>query len=242
MDKGIGFSRKITLLWLDATATLCAETDDPLEIRERLEPILALDLQGKEARRKTIDVLLGVWHKSREVAPALRAEALEHFQSTASPTDRLWLHYGLVLVYYPFFRDVAAIIGQLGRRGELVGSTLVTERMFAMRGEIGALHRSVRYILSTLRSWELLTGTETRNAYEPAMQRSPASSIEIEKWLLAGALTAHPAEELPFADLARLPELYPFRFTVGIDHLRRDARFAIQRQGEGWDAVRVTMR
>ena len=40
MDKGIGFSRTITLDWLDATATLCLEQVEYLELRERLRPYI----------------------------------------------------------------------------------------------------------------------------------------------------------------------------------------------------------
>jgi hypothetical protein len=61
----------------------------------------------------------------------------------------------------------------------------------------------------------------------------------LEAWLLACALHAHPAEELPFADLVRLPELFPFRFTVTVDALRQRPRFDVQRQGPGWEMVRV---
>lgn len=59
----------------------------------------------------------------------------------------------------------------------------------------------------------------------------------LEEWLLAVALTAHPADELPFADLVRLPELFPFRFGLNVDQLRRSPRFDVYRQGSGWDAV-----
>lgn len=61
----------------------------------------------------------------------------------------------------------------------------------------------------------------------------------IEQWLLAVALAAHQAEELPFADLLRLPELFPFRFTLTGDDLRRSPRFEVHRQGLGWDMVRL---
>lgn len=57
--------------------------------------------------------------------------------------------------------------------------------------------------------------------------------------MLDCALRAHPAEELPFADLLRLPELFPFRFSIGTDDLRRYPSFAVQRQGSGWDMVRT---
>jgi hypothetical protein len=37
----------------------------------------------------------------------------------------------------------------------------------------------------------------------------------------------------------RLPELFPFRLTVGVKDLRHHPAFALQRQGDGWDMVRL---
>ena len=85
----------------------------------------------------------------------------------------------------------------------------------------------------------LCTKTEVRYVYEPRRQAFGASSVELEGWLLACALRAHPAEELPFADLVRLPELFPFRFTLAVTDLRADGRFDVQRQGPGWEMVGV---
>jgi hypothetical protein len=41
------------------------------------------------------------------------------------------------------------------------------------------------------------------------------------------------------SDALRLPELFPFRFTVAVSALRPDSRFAVQRQGPGWEMVRL---
>ena len=237
MDKGIGFDRNLYLTWLDAVAAFCSETDDPIEIRARLEPVVGLDLKGIDARRKTVDVLMGIWVKSARVVPALRADAIKYFQSASVPTDRLWLHYGLTLVYYPFFRECVAITGQLGRLGGVVTTKVLKERMAASRGQLGSLKRSVERVVSTLRRWGILVDSDQRYAYIARPQALTASDRDIELWLLACALRAHPAAELPFADLVRLPELFPFRFIVGVEDFRRSPRFEVQRQGAGWDAV-----
>ena len=63
--------------------------------------------------------------------------------------------------------------------------------------------------------------------------------MELEAWMLAAALTAHLADELPSADLARLPELFPFRTAINLNDLRRSNRLLIHRQGMGWDMVRL---
>lgn len=54
---------------------------------------------------------------------------------------------------------------------------------------------------------------------------------DVEAWLLSCALHAHPAEELLFADLLRLPELLPFQLQLGLEQVRRVAPVAVQRQG-----------
>ncbi len=242
MNKGIGFNRTIFLPWLNAAAGLCAETDDPAEIRARLEAVVGQDLKGVDARRKTIDILINVWLKSADVAPALHAEAVSWFQATQVPDDRLCLHYGLAMVYYPFFRECAAIIGQFGRHEGTITNRMVKQRLVAERGHLGSLDKAEERVVASLRNWGMLTESDQRYAYAPQRQILTASNTDLEAWLLACALRAHPAEELPFADLLHLPELFPFHFTLTVDHLRTHPWFGVQRQGTGWNMVRVVSR
>ena len=60
---------------------------------------------------------------------------------------------------------------------------------------------------------------------------------ELQLWLLSAALLAHPSEELPFSELVRLPEFFPFRLTIGVQDVRESARFEVNRQGMSWDMV-----
>ncbi len=239
MDKGIGFNRSIFLPWLDATAAFCAETADPAEIRERLELVVGQDIASAVNRRKAIDILVNIWVKSAGIAPALRDEAITYFQATPIIGDRIWLHYGLTVLYYSFFREVTAAIGQLGRQENSITPAMVKQRLIAGRGQLGSLEKAVERVVASLRNWGILTESEKRYAYVPKRQCFSASSANLEAWLLACALRAHPAEELPFADLLHLPELFPFRFTLTVDHLRAHRWFEVQRQGAGWDMVRV---
>jgi len=241
MDKGIGFNRSIFLPWLDATAAFCAETDDPSEIRERLELVVGQDIASAVNRRKTIDILVNIWVKSARIAPTLRDEAVTHFQATPIIGDRIWLHYGLTTLYYSFFREVTAAIGQLGRQEDSITPAMVKQRLIARRGQLGSLEKAVERVVASLRNWGILTESEQRYAYVPKRQGFSASSADLEAWLLACVLRAHLAEELPFADLLHLPELFPFRFTLAVDHLRAHPWFAVQRQGAGWDMVRVVL-
>ena len=111
------------------------------------------------------------------------------------------------------------------------------QRMVSSMGDLGSLDRSVERICASLTDWDILPATN-RSTYQPVRQAFSTSSPAIEVWLLTCALSAHPAEEIPYADLIRLPELFPFNFTIGIDQLRNQSGFTIQRQGIGWEMVR----
>ena len=119
---------------------------------------------------------------------------------------------------------------------------MVRDRLIAQRGQLGSLERSLRYVLASLRQWGIISEIEHKRIYQANPQSFSASQVTVELWLLACALQAHPAEEIPFADLLRLPELFPFRFTVTLDHLRKDARFNVHREGSGWEMVGLATR
>ena len=242
METSIGFRRNIYRHWLDAAAAFCAETADTREIRVRLEPIVEQTVKREDNRRQAIDILINIWVKTGEAHPALRHEAVVLFAQSEAAGDRLWLHYGLTLLRYDFFRLGAMIIGQLSAYSDELTPADVKKRVFAEIGQLGAADKATERVIFSLRNWGILVDGERRAAYRPLRHTLGASSRTIEEWLLAAALTAHPAEELPFNDLIRLPELFPFRFTLGVDDLRGSRLFEVHRQGLGWDMVRLAPR
>ena len=238
MDKNIGFNRNIRLAWLDAAAALAAETNDRAEMRARLEPIVEEEIASAVNRRKAIDILINIWGKTDAVASRLRDEAVERFGGAATAAERLWLHYGLTLVYYPFFRETAAAIGQLSRHGDAITPGGVKQRLVTARGQLGSLDKATERVIFSLRDWGILVPAAQRNAYRPVERAHATGDVGLEVWLLACALRAHPAHELPFADLVRLPELFAFAFAVALDDVRRSPHLEVQRQGAGWELVR----
>lgn len=236
MDKGIGFSRTVTLDWLDVTATLCVQKVEPSKIRQQLAEVIAGTVNGIEAQRKTLDVLSAIWIKSENVSPQIHNTAIELFPTLTSPQERLWIHYGMALLYYPFFRKCVAAIGQTSRTDELITRKLIKERIAGDYGHLGALDRSVERIIASLTDWGVLANTDQKNKYKIVI-RYFTSSETIQSFLLNCALFAHPSEGIPFEDLIRLPEIFPFKITIGVDNLKRDDRFEVHRQGGGLDLV-----
>ncbi len=239
MDKGIGFWRNIRLSWLESAAACRQRGMGAAEMRQHLDAIVAETITGARSRRGVVAILVKVWLGGRDLSPDLHDEAVRFLERLESPEERLWLHYGLTLLAYPFFRAVAAEVGKLGRQGEPVTPGVVKRWLVAQRGNLGSLDKAVERVLFSLRDWGLLEGTERRNVYAVRHGICTTADPELELWLLACALRAHPAEGLPLLDLVRLPELFPFRLTVGADMLRRRERFMVVREGGGWDAVRL---
>ena len=239
MDKGIGFSRTIMLDWLDVTASLCIQKIEPAKIRQQLAETISGTVHGTDAQRKTIDVLMAIWIKSKKTVPGIHRLALDIFPSLTTTNERLWLHYGMALAYYPIFRKCTNAIGQISRTEETITRKVIKDRIAADYGHLGALDRSVERIIASLANWGVLLATAERSIYKIQLQNYKTQNKMLEAWLLACALEAHPSEGIPFNDLVHLPELFPFQLSIGIDAVRKDPLFEVHRQGGGLDIIRL---
>ena len=237
-DKGIGFARTVTRSWLDMAANMRLDTSDARDLRAALDKNLEPTLKGKEFRRKTIDVLLGIWHKSETESPELHATALRLYEQAYTSEEHLWLHYGLALIQYPLFRLVTAVIGQLGRLNDVLTRKEIKAQVAAEMGHLGDLDRSIERICASLTEWGLFPEAEKRYTYRPAVNTLRTENTALQTWLLACALHAHPADALLVSDLLRLPELFPFDLNgLSAAQLARSGWFEVTREG-GWDMVR----
>jgi len=228
MNRMIGFDRKLQLDWLDATVGLCQESLDPGVIAGRLRQHLADEVEGTEARRKTITVLLRIWVNVPAEHERLRDEAL-HLATQVNPADRLWLHWGMSLLAYPFFRDVAATVGRLSNLQGTFSQAQVQRRMIENWGQRTTLQRAVRRLLRTFISWDVLRETNVRGSYDVAPPRQ-TENRELALWLLECTLQAN-GSEVPLMALVQSPQLFPFDLTPFAGSLRRSERFVISREG-----------
>lgn len=237
LDKGLGFIRNINLTWLDAAAESRLRNNDLQSMRHDLDEHLGREITGIESRRKTIDVLVAIWYRSVEIDSELFNRALDFIPQVAL-NERIWLHYGLTLLYYPFFRQTAAIVGQFAKTGEPVTRLAVKNRLAAELGHLGSLNRAAERVVASLVDWGALEHQKKGNTYIPQLQVFKTENMNLQSWFLSCALTAHPSSQLPFSDLIRLPELFPMHISVNLDALRKSPAFKIQRQGM-WDMVSV---
>lgn len=229
MSQAIGFDRRLQLNWLDVTAGFCQEGLDPFVIGDKLDRQLADEIQGNEARRKTITVLKRIWVLVPESDEPLRDEALR-LVAQVDPGERVWVHWGMALLAYPFFRDVAATVGQLGHLQGGLSQAQVLRRMVESWGERTTLVRAAQRVLRTFVEWNVIRDTEVRGSYDLAPVRQ-TDNRGLALWVLACALASSETERMPLAELGRLAYLFPFDLLPFLPEVRRAERFRVSREG-----------
>ncbi|MDR3576953.1 MAG: hypothetical protein P4L50_24070 [Anaerolineaceae bacterium] len=237
MEKRVGLSRTVRLDWLDAVASMCVENLPSNEIRLQLDKLVEPAQPGPVERARIVDTLVRIWVKAE---PKLKANAIELFPHLSSREDRLWLNYGLILAQYLFFRLCAAALGQIARTEDTTTRKMVRDRVAAEMGNLGSLERAIERLFKTWVDWGILVPAGNNLIFRINSHNIPTSNLELEKWVLSCALSAHPADAIPFADLTHLPELFPFRFSITVDALKKEEKFEVQRQGGGLEMVRIT--
>jgi len=237
--KTIGFDRDIQLDWLDATATWAGQGLSVPEIRSNLDDLLEGKVKRtgqRSARDKTMTVLLHVWVQVPALLVPLRDEGLSLLQDR-SRRDRLPLHWGMCLATYPFFRDVAAVIGRLlGLQGS-VALSQITRRTTETWGERSTVIRAARRIARSLVQWEVLTETGERGVYSVGPRAQLASRDPIGPWLAEAGLSNCDRQSRPLRSLVASPELFPFALQLSSSQMRARRRLEVHRQGLDEDLV-----
>ena len=108
----LGIDRKIKRAWLDALLDHLTQTTDHEELRRFLDERLAEELPGHSSRAKSVGIALKIWSGIPANRVPLRDRAIA-LLPTISGQERVWLHWGMTSLAYPFFRDAAEVVGPL---------------------------------------------------------------------------------------------------------------------------------
>jgi len=201
----IGFDRLIRLRWLDRAALLAAELRDAEVLHQAVLAQLAGELPGAKARLNTASILTRIWWRTPDEQIPLRDEALTQMRG-CTPDERLLYHWGMCLLAYPLFRDVAATVGRLLRLQGVVRQAQVVSRISAAWGNRSTLDTAVPRIVRSFVDWGVLVVAEEKGAYLAGTQ-STLSRREMTSWLLTAVRNTRP-DDRPTGELLHTPELF----------------------------------
>jgi hypothetical protein len=235
MRQVVGISQKIKRAWLDAVLDRLAQTTDEAALRTFLDKRLKDELPGKESRAKTAGIILRIWSGIPAERIALRNRAVAMLPHI-SGQERIWLHWGMTALAYPFFRDTTEVVGRLLGLQDDFTTAQVQGRLLTTWGDRATSREAAQKLLNTLVDWEVLRSTKTKGKFLLARKMATASP-ELQLWLLEALLGASAADEIEAQQLLRLPESFPFTLSIGVADLRRHDGFDIHRQGLDMDMV-----
>lgn len=236
-QRTIGLDRPVKLEWLDAAAGRLASGDTPKAAREYVWDLLDGVVAGETAqtaRGKTLTVISRVWLTPPAGVVAMR-DAAVRVLSQASVDERLAIHWAMLCAAYPFFTDVAGLVGKsLGLNGEVALSQL-TRRLVDTWGDRSTIRPAVQRLVRSLVQWGVLREGGKVGLFLPVASKMPVSS-SIGELLIEGMLIAT-QRGMPLSQLVGHPGLFPFDVRVNVVALRRSERLRLHRQGDQTDLI-----
>jgi hypothetical protein len=234
MRKTVGISQKIKLAWLDAVLNHLVHTTDQKELRSFVDKHLRKELPGTESRAKASGIILRIWSgiPSEHIVLRDRAVAL---LPRISGQERIWLHWGMGALAYPFFRDLAEVVGRLLALQDDFTTTQAQARMLTAWGDRNTNKEAVQKLITSFLDWGVLRSP--KQGHFLLAQKMKTGMSDLQLWLLEVLLRASAADEIEVQRLLRLPEAFPFALTVRIGDLRKHEGFDIHRQGLDMDMV-----
>lgn len=219
LSKMLGFDRQIKKEWLDVTMELLTEGKSTQHIREMHERFMALDLPGKDARRKTRLVISRMWLDNNTKLVPLRKRALEILKENPEIDTRVF-HWGMSIATYPFFRDIATIIGKLIALQGNFKVSQVHDRIGKIWGGRSTLTRACSRVIQTMIMWEIIESTKESKSYTAVQKlRVAVRRKQVAQWLIYSLLLSRENGSVPVEEIGRSPELFPFSIEIGVDAL-----------------------
>lgn len=236
----IGFSRKLEQEWLDASASYAISSSDPSSAHALLKQMLGSVLPSSPKRgalEKTVTVLSRIWFDPDARVLGLRDRALSIID-IVDQTNRIAIHWAMVMASYPFFVDVVINIGRLIALNGMVSLAQIMLRMKELWGDRTTVPPAIRSVMRSLVSWGVLIKGEQYDSYtKPARVLHLKPSVSI--LLVEAILLDQESNSLPFSNLVSHPSIFPFQMDVQPHDLARTGMFLISRQGLDLELVEL---
>jgi hypothetical protein len=241
--KLLGFDQRVRLEWLEAAAGHAASGKSYDETREALLDLLDGVVGGRRyasARSKTVTVLCRVWGGVVPGTEGLRARAIGAM-THVDASERVVLHWAMTLAAYPFFADVASIVGRLLELQDEAPMAHIVRRAVELWGDREKVRGGSQKIVRSMTDWGCLSEGSTKGVFRKRLPqlvvRGELAAILAEALILGGEQSA-----VPMPQLLRHPAGFPFQLEIATHELRQAGYFEISRQGLDVDVVSLSAR
>ncbi len=227
MLKNVGFLQYIKKDWLDATMAFYQNGQNIDEIKASLDTLIKYDVPKNEERRKTIDVLTRIWIRIPSKLDSLRLDAL-NFYDDLDPNERIILHWGMLLLAYPFFRDIVFSIGSLLKIQNNFTSTQLRNRLVSNWGHRTTIIRAMDRIIQSLKNWNILI------IDDKSLKPNSKMIIKNESlclWFLECVFRTENSDSMLFEKLISSQTMFPFELKIPVYKIKQAKNFEFQIHG-----------
>ena len=212
--KMIGIDRFIRLKWLEYTSNLVLAGNDEKAVKDELERLIssAFDCSSSSKRgslSKTLTILLKTWVRIHHDISSLRDAGLELIQ-VVDETNRVAVHWGMIMAAYPFWGAVAEQTGRLLKLQENVTKSQIQRRLREQYGERETVSRTVGRVLQSFVDWSVLCETNGKGIYSKGCTYS-VDNPKIISWLIEADLHRRSNGSASIRELLASTSLFPFR-------------------------------
>lgn len=226
MSKPVGFDQKIQLSHLNTVAEEIRFTAQK-DLYAKLDEYLCRDIQGNKARKNAITILMKTWCLVALGHQELQTAAIKMFPE-AGAEEKLVLHWGMLLLAYPFFQAMAEEMGCLFRLQGEIPSRQLSRRIKLLYGDRRRVEVALTAVLSSLKAWSVVE-RDPKNIYI-LPHKIQLKNLQLKNWLLAVVLQVSEYKAMPLEMLKVLDVLFPFIYDLSIMEIDSHI-FNIERQG-----------
>ncbi|WP_244895422.1 hypothetical protein [Evansella clarkii] len=224
----MGFDQKVLIHHLDYTAKQ-SKKNTKTEMYAILDGFLREDITGAKSRKNAITMLMKIWVNVPDELILVREEVLKNFNEFTKE-ERLFVHWCMTIVAYPFFKDVATEFGRLFQVQENISSTSISKRMKESYGDRRRVEVATSAVLMSMKAWKIIIPGNNKTYMEN--QKVYIDNPLLHALLLDTLLTVLESDTI-YVDMAtNHPLFFPFQYKLNLQQLKkRKNSFSIYNQG-----------
>jgi hypothetical protein len=206
-------------------AGVVKKESDIVKIRSEMHSYLEKEFPLYDARRKTITVLTRIWYKAPKEHLDIRDRGLELLPHL-DEKDRIWIHWGLTLLAFPFVRDIATSLSRCFSLHEGCSIQEITRKMEESWGYRTTMKRSLDRVIQSFRYWDIVVRDEKSGIITPK-SRLKSTNKELNLWFLEALLLAENNHSIPMDQITKIPSGFPFEISLNYLDILDSNRFSV---------------
>lgn len=228
----IGFDRRLDPVWLDYLSSMVLKSKTVDEIKKNLRQVIGRSLNGSQSIRKTITVMMRLWHYIPEEDIDI-VERSKDLLKEISLGERLWIYWGLIILRYPFVKDIAEITGRLLDLKGNVSASEIKNRIVERWGDRYTVKRTVQMVTETMKDFGFIKVDKSRPTHVfECLPRKMTSNKKLTLWFIEILLrTIKDNKMLPISEISRQYCAFGFEINMPIGELLRNDKLELRREG-----------